>query len=187
MPFERRGRPLERRRHRRRDSDLRTDGSHGSTARPPKLRGFWPAVDNGILWRIAPVVLQIVKIRRQNPTAIFTAKTLGDLFLGQSRFLAGFHDHLAKRLHIDGRFLTISSRQSEAIWVSLEQDQGWRRMPARFVRTAASFGDHAFETLFLHGGNTSAAPLRHFKLTLRRARFQIIQIGARSRTACSAS
>jgi hypothetical protein len=58
-------------------------------------------------------VLEIVKIRAQNPTAIFTAKTLGDLFLGQSRFLAGFHDYLAKRLHIDGRCLTIPQGQSE--------------------------------------------------------------------------
>jgi acyl-CoA synthetase (AMP-forming)/AMP-acid ligase II len=41
------------------------------------------------------------------PTAIFTAKTLGDLLL------AGFRDRLAKHLHIDGRFLAISSSQSE--------------------------------------------------------------------------
>jgi hypothetical protein len=64
-----------------------------------------------------PIALQIVEVRRQNLATVLAAKALGDLFLGQTCLLAGFHDHLPKCLHIDGRLLTISVRQSESIAV----------------------------------------------------------------------
>jgi hypothetical protein len=45
---------------------------------------FSQLVDHGILRRVAPIVLQIVEVRRQNLATVFAAKALGDLFLGQT-------------------------------------------------------------------------------------------------------
>ena len=74
---------------------------------------FGELINNGILRRVAPVMLEIVQVWRQNLTAILSPKTLCDLFLGQSSLLAGFRDHLAKGLHLDGRLLTNRRFQSE--------------------------------------------------------------------------
>jgi hypothetical protein len=124
--------PLERRHRQLRDSDLRTDGSHGSTIRPPRLEDFGQLVDNGILRRIAPVVLEIVDVWWQCLTAIFAAKTLCDLFLGQSRLFAGIHGYLTKRLHIDESFLTLSLYQSES------DQRIWDISRAEFVLSAVA-------------------------------------------------
>src|SRR5260370_21066192 len=66
-----------------------------------------------VFGRVTSIVLKIVEVWRQYLAAISTPKTFCDLFLGQSRLLARFRNHLAKGLHFKGRSLTISLRQSE--------------------------------------------------------------------------
>jgi len=60
---------------------------------------FGELVDNGILRRVAPVMLEIVEVGWQNLPAILSAETLGDLFLSHSRLLASFRNYLAERFH----------------------------------------------------------------------------------------
>ena len=89
---------------------------------------FGELVNNGILRRVAPVMLEIIKVGWQNLPAVFPAKTFGDFLLGQPRPLAGFRDHLAKGLHIDGSLLAISLCQSEGVGDALERQNQFHRI-----------------------------------------------------------